>query len=421
MRLFIQEYSSGGGMVQYKPGANLLVEGFGILRVLVQNCKRLGIEAVVTLDRRLSFLDKFLDADIIDSISKNDNFTANSLELLNDCDYFLIIAPGIDGILSSIIEGYQKSSATSLNCKPKAVEFSTNKSNVYEKFSRSDIYIPNTIRIKPDNSMKKITNNEITNELFRVDEFLELDLLYPLVVKPNDGVDCEGVSLCRNKKELKDYLDKNQNKDLLIQDYIIGNNLSITAFVYEKQISILSVNEQIISLGNEKSEYLGGVSNIKHPLDKKIRSFGESVLNKIKGLNGFIGIDLIVSKDEKNLNEIYLIEINPRITTSVCGLFNQMNPPVNLMQFKSDLNFKKFNTSYFAKRKFSFPARGQISFDDLINLHSIVTPPLTLDKKNIYSLIRGFGRNSKTAIVDFNHNLAFLSNKLKKDTLTNRN
>jgi predicted ATP-grasp superfamily ATP-dependent carboligase len=421
MRIFIQEFSSGGGMIQENPGASLLVEGFGILRVLIQNCKRLGMEVVVTLDKRLNFLERFLNADIIDIISTNENFIDNSLELLNNCDCFLVIAPGINGILSSIIESYQKSSAVSLNCETEAVEFSTNKSAVYEKFSKNEICIPNTRRIKPDYSMKTITNSEITSELFRLDELFELDLIYPIVVKPNDGVDCEGVSLCKNEEELKDYLNKNQNKDILIQDFISGENLSILAYVFENQINILSVNEQLLSLGYEESEYLGGISNIKHPLFEKIRTFGEIILEKIKGLNGFVGIDLVVSKDEKNLNDIYLIEINPRVTTSVCGLFNQMNPPLDFIQSISNIYYRKCNTSYFSKSKINFPCEREIAFEELISIDSIVTPPLTFDKKNIYSLVRGFGINSETAITDYNKNLAFLTNKLKKDAQSKRN
>ncbi|NHJ46817.1 MAG: ATP-grasp domain-containing protein [Asgard group archaeon] len=394
MRLFLQEFSSGGGMVQYNPSASLLVEGFGILRVLAQNCKRLDIEVVATLDNRLKFLEQFLDIDEISLISTNDDFIENSLELLSDCDYFLVVAPGIDGILSSIIERYQKSSAICLNCDTQAVEFATNKSSVYEKFAKSKIRVPNTIRIKAD-------------------ELPESELLFPLVVKPNDGVDCEGVSFCKNIEQLKDYLNKNQSRDLLIQDYIVGDNLSILAYVYDKEISILSVNKQLLSLEFEESEYLGGISNIKHPLNEKIRSFGKSVLNEIEGLNGFVGVDLIVSTDEKNANDIYLIEINPRATTSVCGLFNQFNPPFNVINSKSSLISEKLNTCYFAKSKLRFPTNKIIPFDDLFNLHSIVTPPITFDNEYIYSLVRGFGVNSEMAIADYNKNLALLSNKLK--------
>jgi predicted ATP-grasp superfamily ATP-dependent carboligase len=269
--------------------------------------------------------------------------------------------------------------------------------------------------------MKTITSSEITSELFRVDELHELDLIYPIVVKPNDGVDCEGISLCKNEEQLKDYLNKNQNKDILIQDFISGENLSILAYVFENQINILSVNEQLLSLGYEESEYLGGISNIKHPLFEKIKTFGESILDRIKGLNGFVGIDLMVYKDENNLDDIYLIEINPRATTSVCGLFNQMNPPLNFIQSKSSIYYRKCNTSYFSKSKINFPTEREIAFEELISIDSIVTPPLTFDKKNIYSLVRGIGINSETAIADYNKNLVFLTNKLKKDALSKRN
>jgi len=173
----------------------------------------------------------------------------------------------------------------------------------------------------------EITNDRITKNLYKKEELQNLDLIFPLVVKPNNSVDCEGVNLCNNKSELMKYLELNQKKHLLVQEYIIGDNLSITAFVNENRINILSANEQLIRLGFEGSEYLGGVSNIRHPLDEKIRYFGEKVLCNIEGLNGFVGIDLIVAR-----NEIFLIEINPRVTTAVCGLINQKNPPINFLQ-----------------------------------------------------------------------------------------
>ncbi|MHA1126263.1 MAG: ATP-grasp domain-containing protein [Candidatus Heimdallarchaeota archaeon] len=421
MRILVQEYSSSGGMVQDRPSTSLLTEGFGILRVLIQNCKRLGMEVVTTLDERLSSIANFLDADIIEFISKEDEFTEKGLEHLNNCDYFLVVAPGVYGILSSIINLYQKSKATSLNCNSSAIELSTNKDQTYEELSKNNIRIPNTLSIKPNSNVYEITNNGIVKNEHKKEELQNLDLTFPLVVKPNDGVDCEGVNLCKNKSELIEYVELNQKKHLLIQEYIIGDNLSITAFVNENKINILSVNEQLIRLGFEGSEYLGGVSNIRHPLDEKIRSFGEKVLRNIEGLNGFVGIDLIVSKNAKNVHEIYLIEINPRVTTSVCGLINQKNPPLNFLQVDSKFNHKKNNTCYFAKTKFNFPINVHLSFDDLISQHSIITPPLTFDKKNTYSLLRGFGRNAKMATNDYNQNLAFLTNKLKKDSLTNRN
>ncbi|MHA1244844.1 MAG: ATP-grasp domain-containing protein [Candidatus Heimdallarchaeota archaeon] len=416
MRILVQEYSSGGGMVQDKPSASLLTEGFGILRVLVQNCKRLGMEVVTTLDERLSSIANFLEADIIEFISKEDEFAEKGLEHLNNCDYFLVVAPGIYGILSSIINLYQKSKAISLNCNSSAIEFSTNKDRTYEELSKNNIRIPNTLSIKPDDNVCEITNDRITKNLYKKEELQNLDLIFPLVVKPNDSVDCEGVNLCKNKSELMKYLELNQKKHLLVQEYIIGDNLSITAFVNENRINILSANEQLIRLGFEESEYLGGVSNIRHPLDEKIRSFGEKVLCNVEGLNGFVGIDLIVAK-----NEIFLIEINPRVTTAVCGLINQKNPPINFLQDDLKFNHKKNNTCYFAKTKFDFPVNEHLSLDDLIGQHSIITPPLTFDKKNTYSLLRGFGENAKMASNDFNQNLAFLTNKLKKDSLTNRN
>ncbi|MHA1212948.1 MAG: ATP-grasp domain-containing protein, partial [Candidatus Heimdallarchaeota archaeon] len=214
-------------------------------------------------------------------------------------------------------------------------------------------------------------------------------------------------------------LTNNSDTTLLVQDFIFGDNVSVLLYIIEDQIHFLSINEQILSLGKDKSEYLGGISNIRHSYAHGILSFCENLLTTISGLQGFIGIDLIISTKRDSSKEITFIEINPRATTSICGLMNRNNKPVEIFP-KSISHFapKQKNVTYFAKAKFNFPltVKHRI-YSGLKNNSSIVTPPISFDKETVYSLVRGSGDSSRKANRNFNRNLVALSNKLKKEFL----
>ena len=46
----------------------------------------------------------------------------------------------------------------------------------------------------------------------------------------------------------------------------------------------------------------------------------EKAVEAIDGLKGFVGVDLIINADEKDVYSVYLLEINSRFTTPYVGL-----------------------------------------------------------------------------------------------------
>ncbi len=420
MRIFIQEFISGGGLSNQNLDAGLLVEGFGMLRVLTKNCKKLGLEITITLDKRLKFLSNFLEFDHLEKISSNESFIEEGKKLLQKNDYFLVIAPGTNNLLSNIINEYSNSPSCSLNCDTNCIDFATNKSLVYEFCSKNGFNFPKTIKIAEDGSCSLIAKNQAIKRIDGIGQLQKWELNYPVILKPNDGVACDGIKLCRTQEQLYSTLKESHQGITLVQEFIFGDNLSVTAYVWNGQIDLLSINEQIISLGNDKSEYLGGITNVKYFLAKDVIAFCSEFLSKIDGLRGFIGIDLIVSRTDEQNREIYLIEINPRVTTPICGLMNQTNKPINLMPISGEhYPVKLFDVTYFAKAKFSLPhIPKQQFYVGLTDDPSIITPPISFDGVNIYSLIRGSGKNTKKANRNFNVKLAALSNKLKNEFIT---
>ena len=43
-------------------------------------------------------------------------------------------------------------------------------------------------------------------------------------------------------------------------------------------------------------------------------------VESIDGLKGFVGVDLVISNDEKDIEDVYVLEINSRFTTPYAGL-----------------------------------------------------------------------------------------------------
>ena len=79
-KIFIFEFVSGGGFNNTIIPTSLFCEGFGMLRSITADFKLLDFEIYTTLDYRISFLSKFIKADHILNVKKNENsFTKSKI------------------------------------------------------------------------------------------------------------------------------------------------------------------------------------------------------------------------------------------------------------------------------------------------------------------------------------------------------
>ena len=409
MRIFVQEFASGGGLVKESLHPALVIEGFGILRALIYSFERIGYNVVTTLDYRLEELRYFLPTEQIKIITEGESVIETSIEILKDCNYFLVVAPGSDSILSNFIEAYSGKKAKSLNCNIEAVNLATKKHLSYKFYSSLGINIPVTFKIN-ENGYCSDVGNEEEKEIHWSKLFEEKMLTFPVIIKPDEGVACEGLFLCSNSKELDAKLKLKNADNLLLQEYIEGEHLSVTAIIRDDNCQIISINKQIISLDVFGSDYVGGVTNITHPLSQEIKKISELILSSISGFNGFIGIDFIIRN-----NKIYLIEINPRATTPISSLLTQNESIFQVLPILTDTpkNTDRIELSYFEKISIEKSQDKVIPYPELLDLEFILTPPLEISTNKIVALIRGVGKTVEFAQQDFKKNLLNLSNKLK--------
>ena len=108
---------------------------------------------------------------------------------------------------------------------------------------------------------------------------------------------------------------------MLIQKHIKGEVISTSNIKTKTHTKTISINSQKITEKDNTITYHGCKVPIKIPEEKELMKINYEILDSIEGLNGYIGVDYIIT------DKIYLLEINPRITT-----------PYILLQKLSDKN-----------------------------------------------------------------------------------
>ncbi|MFX1313687.1 MAG: ATP-grasp domain-containing protein [Promethearchaeota archaeon] len=391
-KIFIFEYVSGGGFNQNDIPISLFCEGFGMLKSIITDFKRLDYEISTILDYRIFSLSKYLQADIVEKIDNKDNFIRKFKILVKNSKYVFIIAPESSNILynlSKIVLNHEK---ILLSTNLEGIKIGTSKIDTYNFFKVNKIITPKTYLIPYKNNILDID--------FIIQKFYELRT--PIIIKPEDGVGSESIYYFETEDQIRTYFQQHKdilgiNRKYIIQQYIIGCDLSAsligTPLSTTRSINsptILSINSQTVNIkdSNQESEYFGGYTPVKDAQDICIKLKNSLKFPKFSKFTGYFGIDLIRRKDL----QLYFIEINPRLTTSYIGLRNIINQnPANLI-LNSKLNisdfieFKYFNFSLFSRIELS--AKDLISnkglyegiYDKLMKkVPEFVTPPISLN------------------------------------------
>lgn len=307
-----------------------------MLRAILTDFKAWGgANIITTCDRRLGNIS--LPADRVIYLDPEDHY--NKLEqLAKHCTAALIIAPESDGILEHLSALMESRGVSLLGSSSDSIAIAANKWDCHQLFLQGGLPTPATWRVN-------VTVAEETAE----------KIGYPLVMKPLDGIGCEGVYLARNTASLALSLKKykyNENQ-LLLQRYIEGRHISASLLIAKNNITCLSLNKQIIEIGTAFS-YQG--CEVPYICDNHTEaiSLAKHAAALIPGLRGYVGVDMLI-----NDNGCYLIEINPRLTTSYPGLRQVIN--INLAE-----------SIWRASIEGSLPQKYYLSGKAIINIEDLV-------------------------------------------------
>jgi predicted ATP-grasp superfamily ATP-dependent carboligase len=407
VKLLIYEHVSAGGFREEGISPSVLCEGFGMLRTAVEDAKSAGHTVTAILDEQLAGFNPPLKAETkiaVHSIADAENALLESAE---NCDAVYVIAPETHDKLQQLVQKIQQNNVPSLNSTPNAIAQASNKLLLQQQASAIGLTTPKTLTFSiednPDNVVEAIAEK----------------IGFPTVLKPPRSVGCEALIIVNDEEQARTAITKLSryaNSSFIAQQLIQGTAASVTLISNGIEAQPITLNRQNISLKspNQDSAYNGGTTPLDDTSKTAAYSAAKKLVESIKGLQGYVGVDLVLAK-----NEPVVIEVNPRLTTSYIGIrkttnLNLIEATINAVPMH-ELPEKQETTGYahFEKAKTRNPTNATLQ--QTFNMPEIVSPPFPLANNTFtYALICAQGATQHQAKQNFKKAKAHLEKTLQE-------
>ncbi len=289
MRIFVYEFVTGGGMVGQPLPPSLVQEADLMVQSLLQDLREIpGLECFSSRDSRLPPV------------------------------------PGVEVITAqpgeSPFELYQRGLASADAAWPTAPETAFSLEQLGRLTLMADRILlgthPDTVRLtgsKLWTSAHLAVSSIPSVPTYRShDRFLNIPGRW--VVKPDDGAGAEDTQVVADARAARELLAQ-KGEAYVAQPWIEGKALSLSVLCADGKARLLACNRQRISLVDGRVVLTGISVNAEAALAPLLSGLASGIAAAIPLLWGHAGIDLILSETGP-----VVLEINPRLTTSYCGL-----------------------------------------------------------------------------------------------------
>jgi predicted ATP-grasp superfamily ATP-dependent carboligase len=242
----------------HEPG--LAPEGAAMLRVLSESFGRIGYEVVTP---------------------ESGDFDCELERLAPDCDVGLVIAP--DHLLfgfTRILEEFTRN----IGCSSLVTAVCADKVRTGAILKRHGVPVPETV----DSG--------------------------PRVVKPIRGCGSAGVRISEEPPGEEEFAQRYIEGEHLSASLVGSMNVGEACLYYSGKPPLsLALNRQNIEVKNGVFHYLGGETPVEHPRSEEILAVAKKTVT-VLGCQGYAGVDMVVG------DRIYVVDVNPSITTSIIGI-----------------------------------------------------------------------------------------------------
>ena len=289
MKHFLFEFITGGGLIGQTLPDSLVREARMMVQTLIKELIACGhYKITITRDSRVDSFGRDVTEHTI-----NTPFKKILPEFVRKYDICWLIAPETENCLYNLTDLFIQNASIFIGSDLNAVYTTASKLITCNILENANIFTPKTKLLKdviPDSKSGWI-------------------------IKPDDGVGAQDCIYVSDRRSLLKDMTIKENDNYIIQPFIEGEHMSMSLFVYNKNIQLLSCNKEEITLKNNLISLTGiGVNEFLSYKDQ-MRELAESIVSVIPGFSGYIGIDLIRSN-----NKLFVIDINPRFTTSYAGI-----------------------------------------------------------------------------------------------------
>ena len=289
MRVVVFEYISSGVCKPESLYPDLIKEADLMVNELGQRMTEAGCDLVLFRSRSLP--PPLFEAEII-LLGEADDWNTVLEEQLHNADAYLPLAPESDALLENLCLKAEQTHCTLLNTSAHGVRETSNKQYTLKKLAAHRIPC--------------VSCYHIDQCTFPMSE--------DVVIKPNNRLACEYTFLIR----AGDIPTSSQKQHAQIcQPYLQGTNASLSIiYAADSKPCVLGVNRQETTVVEQNCFQLNAcrVNALAH-LELDFEGLASDVRECFTGLLGYVGIDIIICDDIP-----YILEINPRLTTSFVGL-----------------------------------------------------------------------------------------------------
>ena len=136
----------------------------------------------------------------------------------------------------------------------------------------------------------------------------------PRVVKPVHGCGSRGVRITADAPRADEFAQRFIEGEHLSASLVGSMNVGEACLYYSgRPPLLLAINRQEIELKDGAFRYLGGETPVDHPRSREIGEVARKAVT-VLGCQGYAGVDLVLA------DRAYVVDVNPRITTSVIGI-----------------------------------------------------------------------------------------------------
>jgi predicted ATP-grasp superfamily ATP-dependent carboligase len=289
--LFVCEFITGGGLYNAPLPSALAREGGLMLEALLADLLATDQVSVVTSrDVRLPPLKLPVSMVQVDTVQINAEPWPLWQQCIEHADLVWLIAPESGGMLEKMSRLVPAGKL--LGCPPQAITIAASKYATAQWLMQHDIAVVPTWK-----------SQQAPAGLPRY------------VAKPDDGVSCEDTRCIDDFARMQAWLQDGRSASHVIQPWLPGEAGSISMLCSDGKAWLLSCNRQLVELQNDGFAYRGSIVNGMAQYWDDFAALAQHIAAAMPALSGYVGVDVMVDGDN-----ITVLEINPRLTTSYAGV-----------------------------------------------------------------------------------------------------
>lgn len=300
MRVLVFEYITGGGLLAEPLPPGLAREGGLMLEALLRDLADIpGVRPVAMRDVRLAVPPELAGRVEWIWLDRNDEAEPCFREQIALADAVWPIAPETGGILEKLCGWVEAAGKPLLTSPAAAVRLTASKLDTLGRLSGCGV------PVVPTEAFFSMATEKGAGTVLNL----------PIVVKPDDGVGCEGTRTIATPDEWRALLDHPPAGSYIAQPLLDGESLSLSALFAAGRAYLLTCNRQRVARRNGGFVLTGCGVNAAHEWRDEFQSLAASIAAALPELWGYAGVDVI--RSERGLT---VLEVNPRLTTSYAGL-----------------------------------------------------------------------------------------------------